>query len=289
MNDVSWDDLRIFFHVAEAGGLSGAARMTGISAPTIGRRMLALEQLTGQVLFERSQTGYRLTRPGDALFQKVRAMWVAAVPVREFVGAQAETPVIRLSAGTATAMFLADKICALTLPGDEFRLNFITTEVVLDIVHRETDLGIRNRAAETGNLASLKLGLLRFAPYRSWSVPHPELLEWVAMDPAHARHPAAQWLHKQDLSICVFANSVATVHELVKAGAGIGVMPCMIADCDPSLARVGPVIEELTEDQYLVMHNDDRHRPPIRRLIKRITTIYRDNAALLAGDRPMRA
>lgn len=289
MNDLSWDDLRIFFHVAETGGLSAAARQTGVSAPTIGRRMLALEHQTGQVLFERSQTGYRLTREGSALLQKVRAMWAAAVPVQDFLSAQAATPVIRLSAGTATAMFLADKINQLTRPGDGFRLNFITTEAVLDIAHREIDLGIRNRSAEAGNLASRKLGRLRFAPYRSWSVPRPELLEWVATDQAHARHPAAQWLHRQDLPICVLANSVATVHALVKAGAGIGVMPCMIADCDPSLARAGPVIEDLTETQYLVMHNDDRHRPPIRRLIERITTLYRDNAALLAGDRPLRA
>lgn len=65
-------------------------------------------------------------------------------------------------------------------------------------------------------------------------------------------------------------------------------MPCMIGDCDPSLARVGPIIEELTEQQYLVMHDDDRHRPPIRRLIERLTKIYHDNGPLLAGGRSMR-
>ncbi|RNF33144.1 LysR family transcriptional regulator [Paracoccus methylarcula] len=288
MKDISWDDLKIFLHVAEAGGLSGAARTTGLSAPTIGRRMLALEQQTGQALFRRSQTGYELTLSGEALAKRVRAMRAATIPVQEFLSAQAETPLIRLSAGTGTAMFLADRFAALSRPGDDFRVNFLTTEAVLDIAHRETDLGIRNRPAETGNLASRRLGRLRFAPYRSWSVSRPELMEWVAMDPVHARHPAARWVHRQGHPIRALANSVSTVHQLIKAGVGIGVMPCMIADCDPTLARAGPVIEELTEDQHLVMHDDDRHRPPLRRLIGRLVALYRDNADLLEGERPMR-
>lgn len=288
MKNISWDDLQVFFHVAESGGLSGAGRELGLSPPTVGRRMLALEQATGQHLFQRSQSGYALTKSGQALLSRVRAMQAAARPVRDFLQAQSETPVIRLSAGTATAMFLANRIGDLTRPGDPFRLNFVTAEAVLDIAHREIDMGIRNRPAEAGNLASRPLGELRFAPYRSWSVPRPDLLDWVALDPAHARHPAARWLHDQGLPIGVQANSVATVHELVKAGAGIGIMPCLIADTDPALSRAGPVIEELTETQHLVMHADDRHLPHQRLLIQRLVQLYDDNGDLLAGNRPLR-
>lgn len=288
MKHLGWDDLQTFFHVADTGGLSGAARRLGVSAPTIGRRMLALEQAAGQQLFERAQTGYTLTEAGTALMKRVRAMQAAAVPVEDLLRQAAETPIIRLSAGTATASFLADKISRLSRPGDGFRLNFVTTEAVLDIAHREIDLGIRNRAAEAGNLASRRLGMLRFAPFRSWSVTQPESLDWVAVDPSHARHPAARWLHDQGHRVAVMASSVATVHELVKAGAGIGIMPCLIGDCDPALVRAGPLIEDLTEHQHLVMHNDDRHRPELRRVIDRICTIYRDNADLLAGAKPMR-
>lgn len=284
----AWDDLRLFLHVAETGGLSAAARRTGLSAPTIGRRMLALEQQAGQPLFHRALTGYSLTQLGQALLERVRVMQAAAAPVGELLVAQAETPMIRLSAGTATTMFLADRFGQLQRPGDGVRLNFVTTEAVLDIAHREIDLGIRNRPAEAGNLASRPLGLLRFAPYRSHGASRPELLGWVAVDRAQARHPAAHWLHRQGHPISVLASSAATVHTLVRAGAGIGVMPCMVGDSDPGLARAGPIIEELTEQQHLVMHADDRHRAPIRRLIERLATVYDENADLLAGLRPLR-
>lgn len=289
MENIGWDDLQIFYQVANTGGLSGAARQLGLSAPTVGRRMLSLEQQVGQTLFERSQTGYRLTRPGELLMERVRGMQAAAAPIEQFVSSQTELPLVRLSAGTATAHFLADKFSALSLIGDEFRLNFVTTEAVLDIAHREVELGIRNRPADSGNLASRKLGQLRFAPYRNWSVPRPELLEWIAMDPVHARHPAARWLNEAQLPIRAFASTVATIRELVRAGAGIGVMPCMIGDSDPTLSRAGPIIDELTETQYLVMHGDDRHQGPIRTVIERIVNIYEENAALLAGERPLRA
>lgn len=289
MKNPDWNDLRLFFHVAESGGLSGAARITGLSAATIGRRMLALEQQTGQSLFHRAQTGYSLTAFGDSLMARVRTMRASALPVEELLSARSETPVIRLSAGTGTAQFLALRHGQLRKSGDRFRLHFATSEATLDLTHREIDLGIRNQPPAQGNLASRKLCTLRFAPYRNRSVPHPGALEWLAMDRKAAKHPAAFWVYEQNLPICALAGSVATLHHLIRAGAGIGLMPCMLGDFDPTLERAGPLIEALTEHQYLVTHNDDRHRTPVRQLTQRIAKLYADNADLLAGARPLDA
>jgi len=200
---------------------------------------------------------------------------------------QADTPVLRLSAGTATATFLAAHLYRLCRPRDRFRINFVTTERVLDLAHREIDLGIRNRPPGAGNLASRALATLRFAPYRAYGAAQADTLGWVGLDREHAVHPAAMWLHRQGHPVRVLASSLATVHELVRAGAGIGVMPCLMADRDPALVRAGPLIDDLTETQHLVMHNDDRHRPQMRRLIDRIVALYQANADLIGGARPL--
>lgn len=284
---LDWNDIAVFHAVARHGGLSAAGRELGMSPPTVGRRVLALEQRSGLNLFLRSQTGYTLTPEGKALMDRVAVMFAAAGPVQDMLFTRAEKPTVRLSSGTATAQFLAGNIGFLQRPTDPYRLNFVTTETVLDIAHREIDLGIRNKPAEGGNLASRPLGTLRFAPYCNVAV-NPAALGWVAVDRAFARHPAAKWLNSQGYEISVTASAVATVHALVRAGAGIGVMPCMIGDQDPQLRRAGPVIEELTEQQHLVMHADDRHHTPVRRVIDRLVQLYADNAALLAGDRPLR-
>eukprot|EP01030_Chromulinospumella_sphaerica_P031879 gene31879-32556_t len=69
MADSAWDDLKLFLHVASEGGLSGASLQTGLSAPTIGRRMFALERVLGRSLFVRSQQGYRLAHDGEILLE----------------------------------------------------------------------------------------------------------------------------------------------------------------------------------------------------------------------------
>ena len=47
MKNLDWSDLRIFIHVARGGGLSAAASIFGLSPATVGRRMLALEEVVG--------------------------------------------------------------------------------------------------------------------------------------------------------------------------------------------------------------------------------------------------
>ncbi|MDF1872896.1 LysR family transcriptional regulator [Vannielia sp.] len=285
MKRINWDDLRLFLHVAEAGGLSGAARQGGVSPATVGRRILALEAALGVTLFTRSARGYALTKAGGAVLERSRPMLAAARALDSWRSAKASRPVLRISAGTATAAFLADRFSELWHPDDAFQIAFVTTEARLDIAHREIDIGIRNSPPESGNLASRPLQTLRFAPFRNRHAAPPA--GWVAVEAAHARHPAALWVLAQELPVSAWATSVATVHELVRGGAGIGVMPCLLGDADPSLTRAGPLIDTLTERQHLITHNDDRHRPELRELSRRLAALFARNAPLLAGERPM--
>lgn len=288
MKKLNWEDLRIFFHVAQGGGLSAAARQLDISVPTAGRRMLSLEQATGQSLFLRSKSGYALTKAGEALFSKARSMEAAARPLEDWLSSEGERPLVRISAGTGTASFMAANFARLWQPDDPYKLAFVTTEARLDIVHREVEIGIRNKPAESGSLASRKLQQLRFAPFRNRHRQWPGEPDWVAIDASNARHPAAHWvLARDDIAISAWANSAATLHDMIRGGAGIGVMPCFIGDQDPVLMRAGGLIEDLTETQWLVMHDDDRHRREVRMVIERITTLFSDHAALLAGERPL--
>ena len=51
-----WNDLRDVLLITDAGSLSGAARMAGISQSTMSRRLAAIEAL-GQPVFLRDETG----------------------------------------------------------------------------------------------------------------------------------------------------------------------------------------------------------------------------------------
>ena len=48
-----WDSYRSFLAVLEEGSLSGAARRLGLTQPTVGRHIEAIEAGLGQALFVR--------------------------------------------------------------------------------------------------------------------------------------------------------------------------------------------------------------------------------------------
>jgi len=76
MQDVDWDDLRVFRAVADAGSFARAARASGQHETTIARRMRRLERHIGHVLWRGPDAG--LTDEGVTLLRHVAAMSEAA-------------------------------------------------------------------------------------------------------------------------------------------------------------------------------------------------------------------
>lgn len=288
MKKLSWDDLRLFVHVARGGGLSAAAAATGLSAATIGRRMLTLERSLARTLFVRRQTGYELTPEGRTLLSKALAMEASARPIADWAEQDGKHAVVRVSAGTWTAHFFATSFARLWTPDDPFRIAFKTTEARLDIGHREVEIGIRNMPSEGVNLASRKTGEVTYAPYRARGQPARQRGDWVAVAPEDAVTHSSRWVNAQEgLPIVAWANSPRTLHDLIRSGIGIGVLPCFAGDRDPALERAGPPVEALREGQWIVMHDDDRHRPEVRTVIDRIVALIESHAPLFRGERPI--
>ena len=162
-----WEELRVFLAVARASGLSGAARLTGVSAPTLGRRMTALERRLNQKLFDRKQTGYALTEAGRELYEHAREMEAVATGIERWLDGRGERRVVRISAGAWTSRFLALHLDRLWRPDDPMMLEFLTAAARLDIARRQADIGIRNRAPEEPRLSGRRINDVAYAVYRS--------------------------------------------------------------------------------------------------------------------------
>lgn len=288
MKNVAWDDLRLFIAVARHGGLSGAVRELGSSPATIGRRMLALEQAVGRPLFVRRQTGYELTDDGRLLLAKAQSMEAGARGIQDWLDVEGRRSVVRISAGTWTANFLAANFARLWTPDDPFRIAFKTTEARLDIAHREVEIGVRKAAPEHPSLAGRRTVEVAQAPFRARSLPSARHDAWVAISPEDVATRSARWLASQEgASIAAWANTPRTLHDLIRAGVGKGILPCFAGDRVPDLERAGEEIAELRESQWLVMHNDDRHRSDVRIVIDRMVALVTAHAALFGGQRPV--
>lgn len=258
---INWEDLRLFLAVARAGGLSGAAQATGKSAPTLGRRMLALEAALGAELFRRLARGYELTEEGTALLVRVADLDAQIRPLARPGGNRVA---VKISAGSWMAYALCRDMPTIQSGLDGVRLKFISAEHVLDIAHREAVIGIRNRRPAQRGLACRRIGRIQFAGYAVDETVTP----WVKVA---AKTPSAAWLAAQSQAVAdVEVTAPRNALDLACAGVARAVLPTFVGDAQDGLRRVTPTIQELAHDQWLVTHNEERFAPDVRRVIDQV-------------------
>lgn len=265
MNEMNldWDDLRLFLEVARAKGLAPAALRTGKSPATLGRRLLALETALGQELVQRHARGYSLTPQGDDLLRRAEDIEAQILRATESTGG-VHDPLVKVSAGTWMARYLANNISQIARPTDRLRLRFVSAEEKLDIAHREAVIGIRNHRPTEVSLAAQKVARVHFAIYATT----PDIQDWIGIE---VRTPSAQWVRDHHRSqITVEANTPMLALELAKAGAGRIILPDIIGDAESGLERVSGTIDILSHDQWLVSHHEDRHAPHVRKALNGI-------------------
>jgi DNA-binding transcriptional LysR family regulator len=281
-----WDELRLFLAVARANGLAGAARQTAISAPTLGRRMTALEERLGRRLFDRKQTGYRLTDAGRELYAQALEMELTADAVERWRDRNARR-IVRVSAGSWTSRFLARHVDRLWRPGEPIGIELSTAHALVDILHRQADIGIRNRAPDDARLAGRRIQDIANCAFRARTVASPDELPWIGVTGDAAVTPTARWVRARDTDgpvlICSDARAVL---DMVRAGAGRAVLPCFVGDSEAALIRIGGPIAELRGEQWLALNDQTRREPAVRTVIDRLATLLTDHRSLYEGERP---
>jgi DNA-binding transcriptional LysR family regulator len=287
MKNVSWDSYQIFLVVARQGGLTGAARATGLSPATVGRRILQLEETIGRSLFNRSQTGYALTSDGQVLFDELREMEAAVRRVENWRQESGGTVTVRLAFGTWIGLLVSENFRAICTERDNFRIELSMAERRAPLSHRENDIGMRAFEPDEPNLASRYVSDVAYAAYRLRNGPHFD--RWIAVHETEAISSYLRWPHRnRSGGIVATVNRPRSLVDLARAGGGLAVLPCFIGDLDPTLERAGDEIGELRHKQWLVTNNDDRSRPEIRIVLDRLVKLLKSHADVFAGKRPSR-
>lgn len=287
MKDIGWDFYQIFLIVARQGGLTGAAQATGLSPATVGRRILQMEETLGRSLFHRSQTGYTLTTDGQLLFEELREMEAAVRRVETWRQEGRGLVTVRLALGTWVGLLVSENFPAICTGRDPFRVDMLIGEQRAQLAHRENDIGIRAFQPEEPNLAARPIGEVAYASYRLKNGPAAE--RWIAVGEGDAGSAYLRWPHQNRADrIGTTVNRPRSLLDLVRAGAGVAVLPCFVGDLDPMLERVGDEIGELRHRQWLVTNSDDRSRREIRTVADRMARLLKSHADVFAGKRPSR-
>ena len=273
-----WNRARAFLVTAEEGSLSAAASALGMTQPTLGRQVTALEQELGVTLFERSGKGVELTPSGLDLLEHVRSMGEAASNLSLTASGQSNSVEgnVCISATELMAVFvlptIVQKLRRLQ-PG--INIELIASNSVSDLKRREADIAIRAFRPTQPDLIAKKIGDLTAHLYAAASY-HDQLGHPTSQDELNEASFIGDnggllitLLNERGFKLTpsnfpVTAESNIVQWELVKKGVGIGLLPDALATSESRFKRVLPNLELFTATVWLVAHRELRTNRRIR-------------------------
>lgn len=263
-----WDLFQSLHAVLKAGSLSGAAKLRGLTQPTLGRHIEALEQQLGGPLFLRSPRGLQPTDLALELTNHLEDMAAAAgAAVRDASGsADAVRGAVRLTASEIMGVEVLPPILT------SFRQAHPEVDVELalsnrneDLSRRDADIAVRMMRPTQNTLVARKVGVtgLGFYATQEYLDRHGAPASMVEL----SRHcligfdrawPNLRELADLDLPIAreVFAfrcDSDLAQLAMLRAGFGIGACQHIIARRD-GLVPVLPGVFGFNLDIWIAMH-----------------------------------
>ena len=304
---MEWDDLRTVLALRRAGSLSGAARALGVSHSTVLRRLQALEAKLGVKLFEKRREGL-LPRPaGEEMAALGEAMEEQVLGLERRLMGRDLRP--RGSVRVTTADDLLQGLVAPLLPRfhetyPEIELEVVASNARLNLTKRDADIAVRPTAEPPETLIGRRIGPLRFALYAATAYldrigldrrgperdVDPAAHVWCGYDEALSHIGPARWLqaHLAGRPAKFRGSSVLAVTALVRAGAGIGPIPCYLGDQDPDLERLGPPIPVGDSELWVLTHRDLKAVARVRAVSDFLARGLGARRKLLAGEAPRR-
>lgn len=282
MNRVPWDLVRFFLQVAKSGSLSAAAKVLGVSQPTISRSIQTIERLTKQQLFQRTPQGLILTPAGEKLVEAASGMDEAADLFHRQVSGLSEelSGDIRLSANEIVGIHLLPAALV------AFRKLHPQVQIELDISNntsslskREADIALRMYRPTQPDLVARRLANLELAFFASvdYLKTHGEPRDITEFK----QHSLIGF--DEDMSFIDGASqmgyqlfptdfSYRTDHmlaqiQLARAGAGIVATHVGLVKNHPELQRILAWLPLPSLEFWLVCHSDTQYNASIRELM----------------------
>lgn len=275
----SWDLYRTFLAVLREGSLSGAARSLGLTQPTVGRHIEALEQAIGLPLFTRSQRGLAATEAALELRPHAEALASTAASLLRAASGHggAVRGTVRVSVSEVVGVeVLPPLLAGLRERYPELVIELALSNAVEDLLRREADIAVRmvepsQEALVVKRLGAISLGLHAHRSYleRRGTPKRFEDLAAHSVIGFDRETPAIRSMMKKMPKLDVSRFALRTDSDLaqlaaIRAGFGIGICQVALARRDRDLVRVLPGAFEMKLGTWLAMHEDLRATPRCR-------------------------
>ncbi|WP_442783585.1 LysR family transcriptional regulator [Collimonas fungivorans] len=268
-----WDLYRAFLAVLEEGSLSGGARSLGLTQPTMGRQIEALELALGVKLFTRSQTGLAATDTALTLRPFAENLRATANALR-----RASTDASANGGGTVR-ITASEVVCVEVLPPiltalrethPAIKIELVASNRTQDLLQRDADIAVRMVQPSQAALIARRIGAIPLGLFA-----HRRYLELHGMPASIAelkQHTLIGFdqetnyiraMQKRGLPLSRNTFSLSADNQLVqlaaiRAGYGIGMCQTGLVKNNPDLSPVLPAALKDELETWIVMHEDLR-------------------------------
>jgi DNA-binding transcriptional LysR family regulator len=294
-SEPNWDLYRSFLSVLQEGSLSGAARALGLTQPTVGRHIDALEQSLGLPLFTRSQSGFIATEAALALQPYAETLASASTALLRAasgmkLGEDEEiTGAVRVTASEVVSVEVLPPILAkLRTSHPGITIELASSNRIENLLRRDADIAVRMQRPEQDLLVARRIGnidlgfharrdyLERHGMPRTWQELAQHALIGMDRESARARKFMPLLGELENGSYAIRSDSDLVHLSSVRAGLGIGICQVRLAQRDPSLVRVLPDLLTIPLDTWLAIHENLRANPACAAVYKALAAGLED-------------
>ncbi|QDF36813.1 LysR family transcriptional regulator [Bradyrhizobium symbiodeficiens] len=266
------EDLRTFVEVADAGGVSSAARRLGLAKSIISRRLFRLEDELGSQLLSRNTRGAVLTEAGVSFREHAARICSEIDAAREELSPDGDLRGLLRVAGPASfGQHFAPAIAAFAAQHPLLQVHTRYSDRYVDLVAEGFDCGIRVGYLPDSNLVARRIGSFSVSLYGSpqylAAQGAPEKPEDVVGHQAVMIGTESWKFSEGRKTITVNpqgrfkSDSALAIAEAIAAGVGIGALPDVIAATYAEAGRITPIMTryQLPEVGIFLVRSPGQH------------------------------
>lgn len=288
MDDLAFDDLKLFARVAALGTLSAVARERDVPVSQVSRSLTRIERTCNARLIHRSTHGLALTAEGETFLDYCHRITGTLEALEgEFASRSREVSgLVRVAASTVIAQYmLLPSLAGLSERHPRLRVELEVSDLIADMARDAIDIAIRTSTALPDTVVARQIGSLGRALYAA-----PEYAQRSGL-PAHpdelCRHrlianSAATQLNHWPFIVNGSAikrlaeghwrsNDTGMVANMVLQGLGIGRLGTIAAEPLVQQQRLVRVLPEFVDEQpvpvYAVIASTRERLPKIKACI----------------------
>jgi DNA-binding transcriptional LysR family regulator len=293
----NWDDLKFVLAIAKAGNVTRAARALGVTHSTVSRRLTAYEERLGTRLFDRLPEGFLPTAAGKEAVTAARRVETEVLSLDTRItarDAELEGPLRVTAAQLIFQVQLAEIVAAFKERHPQIDVTMNAANEILSLHRREADIAVRVTDKPDESLfGRLATGQNRvFYVSRDFARRHHDALSETASSDRIAFVAFKWWGNRvpgemrgrfPNGEVATVTDDMITMHAAVRAGMGIGRLPCFLGDPDPDLMRLPGVEPSRYFDIWILTHPDLKNVARIRTFLRFAADAYKARSGLYLG------